>query len=405
MADADPLETQRDVTPPVISELTAEGFDDAGEIGRGGFGVVYRCEQTALDRTVAVKVLTNDLVAENRERFVREQQAMGRLTGHPNIVKVLQVGVTESGKPFIVMPYHPQGSLDERIRRYDSLDEAQVLELGVKLAGALEAAHRKGIVHRDVKPANVLITDYGEPALTDFGIAHITGGFETASGIITGSPAFTAPEVLSGADPSPTSDIYGLGATLFCALTGHAAFERRSGEALVAQFVRITNEQAPDLREQGIAADVAAVIEQAMSRRPEDRQPSALVLGENLRDIRSQRGPSANMVFRAGAAVEPGSLPDSRFRTANSHDTRGNLPLELTSFVGRRRELADARRLLASSRLLTLTGMGGVGKTRLALRIAWSAQRFRRRGMARRTRRCPHSVSIDRRGGHHPGIA
>ena len=142
------------------------------------------------------------------------------------------------------------------------------------MAGALETAHRVGILHRDVKPANILLTDYGEPALSDFGIAHITGGFKTATGIFTGSPAFTAPEILSGDPPSRSSDVYGLGATLFAALTGHAAFERRSGEQMVAQFLRIASESAPDLRESGIPDDVCAVVEKAMARDPHDR-PSA----------------------------------------------------------------------------------------------------------------------------------
>ena len=102
---------------PSSRRLRAAGFDDAEEIGRGGFGVVYRCTQVGLDRTVAVKVLTAELDEENRARFFREQRAMGRLTGHPNIVNVLQVGDTDSGHPYIVMPYHPQGSLDARIRR------------------------------------------------------------------------------------------------------------------------------------------------------------------------------------------------------------------------------------------------------------------------------------------------
>ena len=131
MSDIDPFETHRDVTPSVASELAADGFDDAREIGRGGFGVVYRCTQPALDRTVAVKVLTNDLAEENRERFFREQRAMGRLTGHPNIVNVLQVGVTDSGQPFIVMPYHRQGSLDERLRRHGPLGVDDVLQLDI----------------------------------------------------------------------------------------------------------------------------------------------------------------------------------------------------------------------------------------------------------------------------------
>ncbi|MFC9841217.1 protein kinase [Rhodococcus sp. NPDC127530] len=376
MSDVDPFETRRDVTPSVASELAADGFDDAREIGRGGFGVVYRCTQPALDRTVAVKVLTGDLAEENRERFFREQRAMGRLTGHPNIVTVLQVGVTDSGQPFIVMPYHLQGSLDERIRRHGPLGVDDVLQLGVKLAGALEAAHGQGIVHRDVKPANILLTDYGEPALTDFGIAHISGGFETAAGIVTGSPAFTAPEVFGGAAPSPASDIYGLGATLFCAATGHAAFERRSGEQLVAQFIRITTEPTPDLRDQGLADDVATVIEQAMAGRPEDRQPSAAALGERLREIQHRRGlPAGDVTLHARATLEPEPTSAGRFPTNPSRHERGNLPLDLSSFVGRRHEITEAKNLLASSRLLTLVGIGGVGKTRLALRLATSIQR------------------------------
>src|SRR5262245_23985291 len=242
MADVDPFATQHDVSGSVTAELAAAGFEDALEIGRGGFGVVYRCTQPSLDRTVAVKVLTAELDEENCARFCREQRAVGRLTGHPNVVYVLEVGTTDNGHPFLVMPYHPQDSLHTRIRHRGPLQLKDVLRLGVKLAGALNTAHHLGIVHRDVKPGNVLLTDYGEPALTDFGIAHIAGGFETVAGVLTGSPAFTAPEIIAGQSPSPAADVYGLGATLFAALTGHAAFERRSGEQVVAQFMRITTE-------------------------------------------------------------------------------------------------------------------------------------------------------------------
>ena len=106
MTDVDPFATQFDATGSVAAELSASGFEDATEIGRGGFGVVYRCRQPSLDRTVAVKVLTTDLDEENRARFFREQRAAGRLTGHPNIVNVFQTSVTGSGRPFIVMPYY-----------------------------------------------------------------------------------------------------------------------------------------------------------------------------------------------------------------------------------------------------------------------------------------------------------
>ncbi|MFI7190226.1 protein kinase domain-containing protein [Nocardia nova] len=364
MVETNPSETQPDGDLAVVAELKAAGFANAEEIGRGGFGKVYRCTQLAVDRTVAVKVLTGEL-EHNRERFVREQQAMGRLTGHPNIVDVLGVGTTSNNRPYLVMPYLHRGSLDELIRREGPLALPDVLRLGIKIAGALETAHRANILHRDIKPGNILITDYGDPALTDFGIAHIAGGFETTTGTILGSPAFTAPELLGGASPSRASDVYGLGATLFCALTGHAAFERRSGEQLIAQFVRISEQSLPDLRERGLPNDLTVVIESAMSRDPENR-PSAEQLGERLRQVERNHGIHVEdmaLQERPGTRrpVIDASIPPEK---------AGNLPLELTSFVDRRIHLAEVKNLLVASRLVTLTGVGGVGKSRLALRVA-----------------------------------
>ncbi|MBO0856521.1 MAG: protein kinase, partial [Nocardia sp.] len=266
------------------------GLFEAREIGRGGFGVVYRCAQRALDRVVAVKVLSSELDGESRERFLREEQAMGRLSGHPNIVDVLQVDVTPGGLSFLVMPYAAHGSLEQLIHDHGPLSWADSLRVGVKLAGAVESAHRVRVLHRDVKPANVLLSRYGEPQLTDFGIARVSGGFQTSSSMITGSPAFTAPEVLKGGKPTVRSDVYGLGATLFALLTGHAAYERQSGEKVVAQFLRITTQPIPDLREQDIPADVAAVIEAAMSSDPAERPASALLFGQMLQQVQRAHG-------------------------------------------------------------------------------------------------------------------
>ena len=375
MAEGDPHPPQRDLVSGVPAELRDAGFDDVDEVGRGGFGVVYRSTQPSLDRTVAIKVLTSDLDPDNLDRFLREQRAMGRLSGHPHIVTILQVGTTSSGRPFIVMPYYAKDSLEALIRRHGPLEWSEAVSIGVKLAGALEAAHLVGTLHRDVKPGNILLTDYGEPQLTDFGIARIAGGFQTSTGVITGSPAFTAPEVLEGEAPSARSDVYSLGATLFCALTGHAAFERRSGERVVAQFLRITSQPIPDLREHGMPDDVAAVIERAMARDPSDRPASAADMGEDLRDVQLSRGVFVDeMAHPVDLGVESRKPPPSR--SPHRRDTAATPspptpatkyrpPVSTRSPVERGR-LIDIVRTAGRRRLILIHAPSGYGKTTLA---------------------------------------
>lgn len=394
MADVDSHPTQHGLVPDIPAELREAGFDNVAEIGRGGFGVVYRCAQPLLDRTVAVKVLTTDLDPENLDRFLREQHAMGRLSGHPNIVTILQVGTTVSGRPFIVMPYHAKNSLEVLIRRHGPLNWGETLRIGVKLAGALEAAHRAGILHRDVKPANILLTEYGEPELTDFGIARMADGFQTATGIITGSPAFTAPEVLEGNAPTPASDVYSLGATLFCALTGHAAFERRSGEKVIAQFLRITSQPIPDLREHGLPADVAAVIERAMAHDPAARPAGAAAFGDELREIQRASGLAVDEMARpvdlgverrtsplapSGARRDTGATARRDTGVTPSPPTpttKYRPPVPTRSLVVRNR-LLDALRAGGRRRLVLIHAPSGFGKSTLAAQ--WRAELSRER--------------------------
>jgi ATP/maltotriose-dependent transcriptional regulator MalT len=388
MADVDSRSTQRDLLPEIPAELREAGFEDVVEIGRGGFGVVYRCAQPLLDRTVAVKVLTADLEQENLDRFLREQHAMGRLSGHPHIVTILQVGTTTSGRPFIVMPYHAKNSLEALVRRHGPLDWCETLRIGVKLAGALDAAHRAGILHRDVKPGNILLTEYGEPELTDFGIARISGGFQTATGVITGSPAFTAPEVLEGKPPTPASDVYSLGATLFCALTGHAAFERRSGEKVVAQFLRITSQPIPDLRECGFPPDVAALIERAMARDPAARPASAAAFGEELREVQRTSGVAVDEMARPvelGVEHRTSPVAASQVRrdtgatpTPPTPATKYRPPVPTRSLVARNR-LLDVLRADGRRRFVLIHAPSGFGKSTLA--VQWREE-LSREGVA-----------------------
>ena len=375
MADADPQATQRDVLADIPAELCTAGFDVVVEIGHGGFGVVFRCVQPLLDREVAIKVLTADLDPDNVDRFLREQRAMGRLSGHPHIVTIFQVGTTARGRPYIVMPCHDKGSLDALIRRHGPMDWSETLRIGVKLAGALEAAHRAGILHRDVKPGNVLLTEYGEPQLTDFGIARIAGGFQTATGVIIGSPAFTAPEVLAGASPTPASDVYSLGATLFCMLTGHAAFERRSGEQVVAQFLRITSQPIPDLREQGLPAEVAAVIERAMAQDASARPASAAAFGDELREIQRTNGMAVDEMARPidlSVEGQPAAVVPSTVRrdvvatpTPPTPATKYRPPVPTRSLVSRNR-LIELFRAGGRRRVVLIHAPSGFGKSTLA---------------------------------------
>ncbi|AHK34034.1 protein kinase/transcriptional regulator [Rhodococcus opacus PD630] len=292
MAEFHPPATRSDPLGAIAVELAAAGFDDAHEVGRGGFGAVYCCWQRSLERTVAIKVLTAAaaLDSDNLDRFLREQHAMGKLSGHPNIVSIFQSGTTESGMPYIVMQYHPRNSLDALIREAGPLSWQDSLHIGVKIAGALETAHRRGTLHRDIKPANILLTEYGEPQLTDFGIARIAGGFETATGLISGSPAFTAPEVLQGQTPTPASDLYSLGATLLCALNGHAGIERPRTEQTATQVPQTPDGTMSDATQTDIPADVRSAINHVMAGNIEDRPASAAEFGEELRRIQRRHG-------------------------------------------------------------------------------------------------------------------
>jgi serine/threonine-protein kinase PknK len=279
---AGPDATQRS-SLGIVAELEAEGYHDAEPVGRGGFGVVYRCNEPSLDRVVAVKVLSSDQDDVDLEQFAREQQAMGRVSGHPNIVPVLHSGLTFTGRPYIAMQYHRRNTLGAWIHDDGPLGVREALTIGVRLAGALETAHRAGVLHRDVKPANVLLTDYGEPQLSDFGIARITGSRETAPAILVGSPSYTAPELFEGRPASKAADVYGLAATVFTLLSGDPPFPFRAGENPIAFVRRVAAGPIPDLRAKGVPDPICSALEFGLNIDPACRPSSAADFGEVLR--------------------------------------------------------------------------------------------------------------------------
>lgn len=301
--------------------LGIAGLTDAYEVGRGGFAVVYRAEQPTFDRTVAVKVLNTVPDTTSLERFNREIRSMGKLSEHPAIATVLDAGTTADGRPYLLMPFLSGGSLQDALndgRRFTSREAA---ELGVALASALAAAHAEGILHRDVKPANVMVGRYGDPLLVDFGIARIAGGHQTTTGVVTATLGHAAPELLDGKPPSVASDIYALGSTLHMLMTGRLPFSAQGDQSVISLIARIVGQPVPPLPDE-VPSSLQAVIHRAMARSPEDRFGSA---EEFAKRLAASESPGGVTPFAPAAPAVEGR--DEATRIVLSHDAESPLPL------------------------------------------------------------------------------
>ena len=287
--------------PRVFVELGIPGFEEEREIGRGGFSVVYLAWQPSYDRHVAIKVLSANPGPEEINRFSRECKAMGALDGHPNIVGVYGSGRLPNGQPYIVMEFLSEGSLADRISR-KPLAWPDAVSIGIKLAGALESAHRAGVVHRDVKPANVMMSRFREPKLGDFGIARVEGGGETLSGALAASWAYAPPEVVDGRRPDALSDVYSLASTVFALIEGRPPFGGSSDDGRLALLSRVLREPVPRMRDE-VPASVENVVRQGLAKDPRQRQRSAAELGRQLQAAQSE----------ASLVVTPLSLLSTRW--------------------------------------------------------------------------------------------
>ncbi|MFN0091123.1 MAG: serine/threonine-protein kinase [Acidimicrobiales bacterium] len=255
--------------------LEVPGYEDLSEIGRGGFAVVYRARQVSLNRPVALKVLYRGGVDPRVfDRFLRECEVMGSLSWHPRIVGVYDAGRLDTGG-FLALEHLDGGTLDDRLTRAGRIPWPEVVSIGIQVADALHAAHLAGVLHRDVKPQNVLTDRFGGVKLGDFGIAAVAGQETTADRVAVGTPAYMAPEVLSGARADRRADLYSLGSLLYTLLAGSPAFVRPTDESIVQVFVRATQEPVPDLRGLGLPDELAGVVEALMSKNPEERPASA----------------------------------------------------------------------------------------------------------------------------------
>lgn len=248
------------------------------ELGRGGMATVYLAHDEELGRPVAVKLLPGRLADDDssRARFLREARLAGRLS-HPNIVRVYDAGETD-GRPFIVMEYVPGASLAES----GLLPAARVAELGVQACAGLQHAHDAGLMHRDVKPANLLVRDDGVLKVADFGIARAAESTRhTQAGTLLGTAAYLAPEQISGEDATPASDVYALGAVLYELLTGRPPYAFASLAELAAKQAEGSIEPVCDVAP-GVPRELESAVMHALARDPRFRPASAAELGQEL---------------------------------------------------------------------------------------------------------------------------
>jgi hypothetical protein len=245
-------------------------------IGSGGMGTVWLATDTLLDRPVAIKRLRAEITEDDeaRQRILREARIAARLHD-PRIVTLFDV-LSVAGVPWLVMEYLPAQSLAELLERQGQLAPRAAAGIGATVAEALDVAHRAGITHRDVKPANVLIGANFVVKLTDFGIAHsTTDATITAANVLTGTPAYFAPEVAAGDDPSPAADVWALGATLYAAVEGRPPFGKPDGNIL--RFLRrVASQPVPPPRAAGSLTPVIMhLLERNPAARPSPAQAAA----------------------------------------------------------------------------------------------------------------------------------
>jgi len=267
----------------------------ARELARGGMAAVWQAEDTSLGRRVAVKLLHPQFAneAEFLERFRREARAAASLS-HPNVVSVYDVGEDATqGTPFLVMELIEGENLKDRIRRGAPLPDSEIRRIGSAVASSLDYAHRRGLVHRDVKPQNILLGDDNRPRLTDFGIAQaLASSSLTRTGAVMGSVHYLAPELVRGRSATAASDVYGLGAVLYEMATGRVPFSGETDMAIALAHV----EEAPT-PPRTFNARVAPALERtilrSLAKSPEQRFPDAAAFAAALQDGSSSPVPAA----------------------------------------------------------------------------------------------------------------
>ena len=251
------------------------GLAEWRPLARGGFSTVWEAKQESLNRLVAVKVDQRSLHTESEQRrFLREAGAAGRLSGHPGIVTVHDAGILGDDRPYLVMELCPGGSLTNWLKEENRPTQERVREVGVRIADALAAAHARGVLHRDVKPANILIDAYDNPGLADFGLAAIPEpGTDLAANLEALTPAYAPRETLHSKPPTEFADVYSLAATLYALLDGKPPRWPDEGTPTLPELIELQDK--PIQRLPGVNKDFMDLLLRAMSDEPGGRPTAA----------------------------------------------------------------------------------------------------------------------------------
>jgi non-specific serine/threonine protein kinase len=353
-----PEERSADALPERFGDYRVER-----EIGRGGMGVVYLARDPRLERRVAIKVLAPELAGDpdRLTRLRREARALAALN-HPNIAAIYGMEEDPRRGRFLILEWVEGQTLAE-VLDAGPLPPMQAIEFARQVAEALEAAHAQGVVHRDIKPRNIVITPGARAKVLDFGLARriesaaweesgaIAGrdamsSMTDGSGAAMGTASYMSPERIVGEKEDHRSDVFSFGCVLYECVSGRRAFAAATRFGALAAV--LSSRADLNALDASVPTALRDLIASCLQRSPEARP-------QRMKDV---------LAALADAVAELETLDD-----ASAHGPN-NLPAERTSFIGRRRELAECTRLLDGTRLLTLTGIGGCGKTRLALRLA-----------------------------------
>ncbi len=311
--------------PELVGEIVGERYRIEEVVGAGGMATVYKAFDQTLERPVAVKVMRREVVkeADQLERFRREARAAAKLS-HAHIVTVIDAG-EENSRPYIVFEYVPGETLKQRIKSEGPLPITEAVAYAIEIGSALVAAHAAGLVHRDVKPQNVLLDTQGHAKVADFGIARELDASDglTKTGRVLGTTDYVSPEQAMGEDVTGQSDVYSLGIVLYEMLAGDVPFK---GENHVAVAMKHVKDQLPDIQEvrPEVSNALAAVIEKMTAKEPVDRYLTAASAVSDLEDVLAMESARAGGTT-GEATIVFDSLPKRSRRLAPegvSHPTR-----------------------------------------------------------------------------------